>query len=98
MHCCDVLSIDYMILMGKYEGTMLNAIGIDADCQLESLAFAIMEKESTDNWGRFFCLVRKVVVGPGREICVILDKHARILNAVCKVIPNHIHVHHWWCI
>jgi hypothetical protein len=46
-HYCDVLSIDAMFLMGKYEGTMLIAIGIDANRQLVSLAFAIMEKENS---------------------------------------------------
>jgi hypothetical protein len=30
-HCCDVMCIDGTYLMGKYEGTMLIAIGIDAD-------------------------------------------------------------------
>jgi hypothetical protein len=32
--------------MGKYEGTILIAIGIDADHQLAPLAFAIVEKEN----------------------------------------------------
>jgi hypothetical protein len=45
-HCCDVLLIDGMFLMGKYESTMLIAIVIDADRQLVTLAFAIMEKEN----------------------------------------------------
>jgi hypothetical protein len=38
-----------------------------------------------------------VVVGPGREICVISDRHVGILNAVREVIPNHSRVHHHWC-
>jgi hypothetical protein len=63
-HCCDVLSIDGMFLMGKYEGTILIAIGIDADRQLVPLAFAIVEKENSGSWGWFLHLVRRVVVGP----------------------------------
>jgi hypothetical protein len=62
-HCCDVLSIDVTFLMGKYKGTMLIAIGIDADRQLVPLAFAIVEKNS-GNWGWFLHLVQRVVVGP----------------------------------
>jgi hypothetical protein len=46
-HYCDVLSIDGTFLMGKYEGILLIAIGIDADHQLVPLAFAIMEKENS---------------------------------------------------
>jgi hypothetical protein len=45
-HCCDVMSIDGTFLTGKYEGTMLIPIGIDAYRQLVPLAFAIMEKEN----------------------------------------------------
>jgi hypothetical protein len=68
--CCDMLSIDGTFLMGKYEGTMLIAIGIDADHQLVPLAFAIVEKENRGSWGWFLRLVRRVVVGPRHEICV----------------------------
>jgi hypothetical protein len=46
-HCCDVLSIDDTFLTGKYECTMLIAIDIDADHQLEPLAFTIVEKENS---------------------------------------------------
>jgi hypothetical protein len=45
-HCCDVLSIDDTFFIGKYEGIMLIAIGIDVDHQLMPLAFAIVEKEN----------------------------------------------------
>jgi hypothetical protein len=48
-HCCDVLSIDGTFLMGKYEGTMLIAIVIDADYQLMPPAFSIVEKENNDS-------------------------------------------------
>jgi hypothetical protein len=45
-HYCDVLYIDGMFLTGKYEGTMLIAIGIDVDRQLVPLAIAIVEESS----------------------------------------------------
>jgi hypothetical protein len=61
-HCCDVLSIDGIFLMEKYECTMLIAIGIDADHQLVPLAFAIVEKENNGSWGWFLHLVQRVVV------------------------------------
>jgi transposase-like protein len=83
--------------MGKYDGTMLIAIGIITNHQLVPLAFAIMEKENNSSWGWFLRLVRRVVVGTGREICVISDRHARILNVVREVKPNHSRVHHHWC-
>jgi hypothetical protein len=63
-HCCDVLSIDGTFLTGKYECTILIVIGIDADRQLVPLAFAIVEKENSDSWSWFLCLVQRMVVGP----------------------------------
>jgi hypothetical protein len=53
-HCCDVLSIDDTFLTGEYESTMLIEIGIDADHQLVSLAFAIVKKENNGSWSWFF--------------------------------------------
>jgi transposase-like protein len=91
-----VLSIDDTFLIGKYEDTILIAIGIDADCQLVPLAFAIIEKENNGSRGWFLRLVQRMVVGPGCEICVISDRHAEILNDLCEVIPNHSCVHHCW--
>jgi transposase-like protein len=82
--------------MGKYEGTMLIVIGIDVNYQLVPLAFAIVEKENNGSWGWFLHLVQRVVVSPGREILCISDGHARILNAIREVIPNHSRVHHRW--
>jgi transposase-like protein len=93
-HCCDVLSIDGIFLMGKYECIMLIIIGIEADRQLVPLDFAIVEKKNSSSWGWFIRLVRRVVVGPQCEIYVISNKHAGILNAVCEVIPDHSRVHH----
>jgi hypothetical protein len=96
-HCCDVLSIDGTFLMGKYERTILIAIGINAGRQLMSLPFAIMEKENNSFCGWFVHLVKKIVVGPGHEICVISNRHAEILNVICEVIPKHALVHHRRC-
>jgi hypothetical protein len=91
-----VLSIDGTFLIGKYEGTILIAIGIDADCHLVPLAFAIVEKENNGSQGWFLRLVQRMVVDPGREICVISNRHDEILNGICEVIPNHSCVHYRW--
>jgi transposase-like protein len=96
-HCCDVLSIDDTFLKGKYEDTMFIAIGIDADCQLVPLTFTIVERENNGSWSWFLHLVRRVVVSPGREICVISDMHVGILNVMHEVISNHSRVHYRWC-
>jgi hypothetical protein len=72
-------------------------LSINVDRKLMPLSFAIMEKENNDKWGWFLHLVWRVFIGPRCEICVISNRHARILNAVHDVIPNHSHVYHHWC-
>jgi hypothetical protein len=46
-----------MFLTVNYEGTLLIAMGIKADRQLVSFAFAIVEKENNGRWGWFIRLV-----------------------------------------
>jgi hypothetical protein len=81
-HCCPVFSIDDTFLIGKYRGTLLIAISCDTNNKLVSLAFALVERENNDSWGWFLRLVQIHVVGPGREVGVIFDRHQGILNVV----------------
>jgi hypothetical protein len=37
------------------------------------------------------------VVGPGREVDVISDRHHSILNAVREEIEGYAPLHHHWC-
>ena len=42
-------------------------------------------------------LVQIHVVGPGREVGVISDRHQGILNAVREQIEGYAPLHHRWC-
>ncbi|KAI0499488.1 hypothetical protein KFK09_017692 [Dendrobium nobile] len=44
-YCRPVLSLDGTFLLGKYRGTLLTAIGMDANNGLYPLAFAVVESE-----------------------------------------------------
>ena len=90
-HCRLLLSIDGTFLLGKYMGTLLVAIACDADNALVPLAFALVERENKDSWGWFLRLVRIHVIGPGREVGVISDRHQGILSAVQEQIPGYAH-------
>jgi transposase-like protein len=92
-----VFSIDGTFLTGKYQGTLLIAIGIDAEKSLVLLAFALVEKENKGSWAWFLRLVRIHVVGPGRSVCVLSYRHTSILSAVTESIPGHAPVVHHWC-
>jgi hypothetical protein len=96
-HCRLVVSIDGTFLTRKFEGTMLICIGTDSEDQLVPLSFAIVRKEDTDSWCWFLRLVRQVVIGPGRDVCVISDRHASILNVVEEDMPSYGQIHHRWC-
>ena len=96
-HCRPVFSIDGTFLLGKYRGTLLIAISCDANNMLVPMAFALVEKENKDSWGWFLRLVRIHVVGPGREVGVISDRHQGILNAVSERIEGYAPLHHRWC-
>ena len=88
-HCRPILSIDGTFLIGKYQGTLLITISCDANNKLVPLAFALVEKENNGSWGWFLRLVRIHVVGPGREVGVISDRHQGILNAMQEQIKGY---------
>ena len=96
-HCRPVFSIDGTFLLGKYMGTLLIVIACDANNTLVPLAFALVERENKDSWGWFLRLVRRHVVGPSREVCVISGRHHGILSAVEEQIPGYPPLHHHWC-
>jgi hypothetical protein len=96
-HMRPVFSIDGTFLTGKYQGALLISIGIVSEKSLVPLAFALVEKENKGNWAWFLRLVRIHVVGPGRSVCVLSDRHTGILSAVTDSIPGHAPVVHRWC-
>ncbi|BAT03054.1 Os07g0661150 [Oryza sativa Japonica Group] len=67
-----VISVDASFLSGRYRGRLLIACGYDAENRLLPLAFAIVEKEDSDNWGWFMRWLRKEVIGFGNFMCVVL--------------------------
>ena len=95
--CILVLSIDGTFLLGKYMGTLLVAIACDADNVLVPLAFVLFERENKDIWGWFLRLVRIHVIGPGRDVVVISDRHQGILSAVQEQILGYAPLHHHYC-
>nr|AAO38004.1 putative mutator-like transposase [Oryza sativa Japonica Group]ABF97435.1 transposon protein, putative, Mutator sub-class [Oryza sativa Japonica Group] len=96
-HCRPVLAIDATFLTGKYSDAFMTALSADAEDQLVPLAFASVEKENSRDWCWFIDLVRQVVVGPHREVCIISDRHAGIMNAMRAPVPGLSPIHHRWC-
>lgn len=96
-HCRPVVCVDATFLTGRYKGALMLAVGCGANSQLVPLAFGLVERESKDTWEWFMHHVRTKVFGPGKEVCVISDRHKGILHAVKLEIPGHPLVKHRWC-
>ena len=80
-HCRLVISIDGTFLYSKYRGMLLIASTWDSDNRLFPLAFAIVEKETDNNWYWFLrCIQINVTNREG--LCVIFDRHLGIMAAI----------------
>ena len=80
-HCRPIIQIDGTFLYGKYIGKLLIATSIDANGHIFPLAFAIVEKESSNSWSWFLYTLRSQVTQ--REgIYLISDRHAGIQAAI----------------
>jgi hypothetical protein len=64
---------------------------------LLSLAFALVEGENNETWKWFLSLVRKQVLGPNRQVCMILDHHRGLLNGAKDPIEGYPPLIHMWC-
>ncbi|KAL9691931.1 hypothetical protein QQ045_012359 [Rhodiola kirilowii] len=68
-------------MYGKYNAKLLVTIGLDANNNILSLAFALVESENTSSWKWFMSCIREGVTQ--REgLCVVSDRHNGILAAM----------------
>ncbi|XP_021748062.1 uncharacterized protein LOC110713921 [Chenopodium quinoa] len=94
-----VICIDGTHLYGKYEGTLLVAMSVDASFQVFPIAFAVVEGENTSSWAWFLgCIRDRVTQRDG--LCVIFDRHPRIIATMND--PNvgftHPRAYHRFCV
>ena len=61
------------------------------------MAFSLAEGENNESWSWFMRLLRVQVLGSSRTICLISDRHARILNATYEHIDGFPPLVHRWC-
>ncbi|XP_021729193.1 uncharacterized protein LOC110696224 [Chenopodium quinoa] len=80
-HCRPLITIDGTHLYGKYKGTLLIAMSVDANNQLFPLAFAIVECEDGNTWPWFMACIRRFVTQRS-GLCVISDRHGGIMKAM----------------
>jgi transposase-like protein len=96
-HYRTIISVDGTFLTGKYKGTLMVVVSITAENHLLPLAFALVEGENNDSWSWFLTLVRKEVLGPGRSICMVSDRHCGLLNGAKELFEGYPPLVHRWC-
>jgi hypothetical protein len=96
-HCRPVICVDGTFLTGKYKCRLMVTVGMTAENQLLSLAFALVEGENNESWKLFLGLVRKQVLGPDRHVCMISDRHHGLLNGAKDHLEWYPPLIHRWC-
>jgi len=74
------------------------AVVVDPEYQIVLVAFALVEGENNDSWSWFMHHLRVHVLGPSRQICMILDRHAGLLEAAEQHISGHPLLVRRWCV
>ena len=80
--CKPFIQIDATFLYGKYKEKLMIAVTQDSNRKIVTLAFAIVEEETTDAWGFFLRNLRQYVAKDMQNVGLISDRHASILAAV----------------
>ena len=84
-NCRPLLCVDGTFLTGKYKGTILTAIGVDADNHLVPVAFAVAESENKSSWLWFLRQLKRGVVQNRPNVCILHDRHAGLLAAIHRL-------------
>jgi hypothetical protein len=74
------------------------AATVDLEDQIVPMTFALAEGENNESWSWFIWHLCVHILGPSRMICLILDRHAGLLNATEKHIEGFSPLVHRWCI
>ncbi|KAL9681575.1 hypothetical protein QQ045_013360 [Rhodiola kirilowii] len=96
-HCRLVLSIDGTHMYGKWTGTLLVAVGLDANNHILPVSFAIVESESNSSWKWFMSCIREGVTQRS-GLCIISDRHKGILAAMREPQWSPPHAYHRVCV
>lgn len=82
--------LDTTFLTGTFKGCLMAATGINGGKGFFPLAFALVDSETIDNW-EWFLRNLKEVVGDGRPITFLSDRHEGLLQGVPLVYPDGFH-------
>ena len=81
--CRNILFMDGAHLCGPYEGSLLGAVGLDADNHLLDVAYAIVLSDNNEDWVWFLSNVRECL--GGLQPVVMSNRNKALLHAVPKL-------------
>ncbi|RYQ89587.1 hypothetical protein Ahy_B09g096152 [Arachis hypogaea] len=80
--CKLFVSVDDMYLYCKYGGVLLIVVAQDGNNNILSVAFAIVESESTESWSFFLTNLRRHVTQ--EEGLLIISDRSHVIKAILK--------------
>ncbi|KAG5533007.1 hypothetical protein RHGRI_027296 [Rhododendron griersonianum] len=89
-YCRPILAVDGTFLKGRYKGTLLAAIGKDADQGLFPLAIGVVDSETEANW-QWFLEKLSTVITCSRPLTFFTDRHSGLVKYVPTVFPTGYH-------
>ena len=82
VHLKAIIQVNETFLYGKYKGTLLVTTSQDGNQNVVPIAFALVEGENEQSWSWFLHNLRRRVVKDRQGLCLISDRHVRIIAAV----------------
>ena len=94
--CRQVIGLDGCFFKGACNGELLCALGRDPNNQMYPIAWAIVEKETSESWYWFIGLLQKDlnIAANGEDWVVISDQQKGLLNAISELLQ---HAEHRMC-
>ncbi|KAL2248474.1 UNVERIFIED_CONTAM: hypothetical protein Sindi_2699700 [Sesamum indicum] len=90
--CRLVICVDVCHLKGPHKGILLTAVGLDPNNNLYPIAYAVVQRESTDTWEWFLTMLKQdVCIQRDSEYTFISDKQKGLIQAFQSVFPNAAH-------
>ncbi|XP_062081583.1 uncharacterized protein LOC133788119 [Humulus lupulus] len=82
-----VICVDGTFLTTRCGGTLLCAMGQDANKQIYPIAFSVVDSENNDSW-LYFLLRLKEAIGEVENLVFVSDRHTSIASALTKFFPD----------